>query len=185
MLRKLSEFFRGREIPPVAPKASTFGQVWDEESYADCLREQLAAHEESALGKLHKAIDVLPLKVESLDVGVHLSQDEDGSFTVRVHANGPDLYVLNKAIDPWAVLFDGRAHGFQDMPANVPGFDPCDLPFDVAGTIATECVAWLRGLWERASLPGFELPVTVFVENGWTEELTAPITLQERDIGAD
>ena len=158
-------------------EATGLPTVSDRDTYRDVLRARFSAEDEAALARLHRAVDALPSKTERLLIGVHLSQDEEGGFHIRMHAAGPDQYVLNRAIAEWAVLFEGRTFAFVGTPANMPMFDPFDLPFPVAETLVEESIAWLERLWARAAFTGLPCPVEVFAEDGWTEILAGPVLL--------
>lgn len=160
-----------------AQEAGTVPVPDSQDAYREVLREAMNAAEDAALGKLHRAIDTLPWKIEKLLIGVHLGQDEEGGFNIHLHAAGPDLSVLNKAIQPWAGLFEGRTMGFHDKRANVPMFDPYNLPYPVAETIIEEAMGWVQHVWTRAVFPRLPCPVELFAVDGWTEQQAGPITL--------
>jgi hypothetical protein len=57
-------------------------------------------------------------------------QDGEGTFGVRVSLTGPDLYVLNKAIEEFADIIDVK-HTPTGLEPNVPLMDPFDSNFEV------------------------------------------------------
>lgn len=97
-----------------------------EQSQSPCL----SGHLGSAANRLSQIIKHLPAKTCSIDVNVFPDQDGEGTFTIRVGLDGPDLYVLNKAIDEWADLFDVR-HTSTGLEPPVPLVEPGAEGFEV------------------------------------------------------
>ncbi|MBY6164087.1 hypothetical protein KUV73_24625 [Mameliella alba] len=153
-------------MPPARPPA-----ISDPDEYRALLRDRFALSEETAGAALCAAQETLPRMVQVLQIGLHLDQDGEGGFDVWLHAVGPDQFVLNKAIAPYRTLFEGRCFAFDGKLANLPGFDPENLPFDFPAIIADEGFAWAGRLWDRFGDKALGSPVEVFAENGWTEEL--------------
>lgn len=125
------------------------------------------------------ALAALPDKARGLEIGVHLSQEGDGGFDIVLHAIGPDLYVLNKSLEPNRTLFAGRTVTFGDKLANVPSFDSIAPPFDMAEVICDEAMFWLHGLWQRFGSDTLAVPVDIFAENGWAEVVRKPQRLHD------
>jgi hypothetical protein len=118
----------------------------DIDNYQELLLTNLRQHSFAAFAVLEKLDICLPEKARKSTIMVHLPQDPDGTFTVMVHLDGPDLFVLNKAIAQCRVLFstefvDGR------MQPDLPLFDPFDLPFSVNDAIADTAAVWVGELW--------------------------------------
>jgi hypothetical protein len=116
------------------------------ERYQNQVLTCLQQHSNAALAVLERLDVCLPEKTRKIDVIVHLPQDPDGTFTVMVHLDGPDLFVLNKAIAECRLLFstvflDGK------MQPDLPLFDPFDLPFSVNDAIADAAAIWVSALW--------------------------------------
>lgn len=132
--------------------------------YRTALQCILQAHTQSALEKLQEIKQSLPVRTRQLMVGVHPGQSEEGFFDVVIHLDGPDHYMLNKAIALHRSLFevrciDGRMH------PGVPMFDPDEPSFSVNDVIVDTCMDWVQGLWQR--LGGVGLPAFVFGEEGY------------------
>jgi len=97
----------------------------DVDEYKRVLPAVLRAHTDAALSKLQKINRCLPEKTRGIRIMVHLPQDADGMFSVMVHLDGPDSFVLDKAIGDFRSLFDVRVvHGA--VTPHVPLFDPFD-----------------------------------------------------------
>lgn len=135
-----------------------------EDEYKTELQGILRAHAQPALEKLHAVKRSLPEKARQLLVGVHPGQSEEGFFTIMVHLDGPDLYVLNKAIQPYRSLFDVRIVDGRIQP-HVPRFDPDALSFSVNDAIVDACMEWMEELWRQFG--GIGLPAFVFGEEGY------------------
>lgn len=101
-----------------------------------------------------------------MQVIVHLPQDADGTFSVMAHLDGPDLFVLNKAIDNFRSLFDVRILEGA-VSADVPLFDPHDQPFSVNDAIVDIVMVWLREVWAMFGGMRMRLPVTMEGEEGF------------------
>ena len=143
----------------------------DIDSYQQLLRTYLRQHRSAALAVLEKLDICLPEKARKITIMVHLPQDPDGTFTVMVHLDGPDLFVLNKAIAQCRVLFSTEI--VDDKTAtDLPLFDPFDLPFSVNDVIVDTASVWTGELW-RAVLqnPAMRrisaLPALVVGEDGY------------------
>ena len=145
----------------------------DEHEYVLAVNAVLAEYTDEATVQLRHALDALPAKTKEVTIDVMVDQGEEGFLTVRVGVNGPDLYVLNKALKPFASLFD--------TVMTKDGFSP-DLPlmsgdeFEV-GDVLTDCGAqWARELWAKANHAARGLPVTITSPEGYGTCL--PISLQ-------
>ena len=91
----------------------------DETAYRAALRATLDAHDGPALERIRALLAALPEAAREIHVVVFPDQDGEGAFSVHVSLDGPDLYVLNRAIEPHRTLFE-VIHGEE-------GFEP-DLP---------------------------------------------------------
>ncbi|MCT7375027.1 DUF6389 family protein [Chelativorans salis] len=134
------------------------------DEYRTALQSILQAHAQPALDRLHAIKRSLPEQARQLMVGIHPGQSEEGFFAVMVHLDGPDLYVLNKAIAPHRSLFEVRCMDGQMQP-NVPVFDPHEPAFSVNDVIVDTCMEWVESLWQR--LGGVGLPAVVFGEEDY------------------
>ncbi|KQS90546.1 hypothetical protein ASG68_03900 [Rhizobium sp. Leaf453] len=135
-----------------------------EEKYNTLLQSILMVHTQPALSQLNAIKQSLPKQARQFEIGIHPGQDGEGFFDVVVHLDGPDLYVLNKAIQPYRVLFsvkciDGR------MQPDVPMFDPGETLFCVNDVIVDVCMTWVEKLWSQSG--GVGLPGYVFGEEGY------------------
>ncbi len=135
-----------------------------EADYKAALKSILRAHTSPALEKLHAIKQSLPEKTRQLWVGIHPGQDGEGFFDVMVHLDGPDIYVLNKAIAPHRSLFEIR-YVDGHMQPDVPMFDPDEPEFSVNDAIVDSCMEWIETLWPQ--LEGVGLPACVFREEGY------------------
>lgn len=146
----------------------------DEKTYARILLKVLREHSAEAQEKLRKAISALPDRANAMEVGVHTAQDGDGIFSIVIHLLGPDLYVLNKAIRDYGLLFDVRYQDGALIP-EVPLFDPSVTEFEVNDVIVDTSLIWLKELF--SDYVGFPeaLPVTVFGADGYGTRTPAKI----------
>jgi hypothetical protein len=138
------------------------GMTADE--YKTALQSILSAHVQPVLARLAIIKQSLPQKARQVMVGVHPGQSEEGFFDIVVHLDGPDLYVLQKAIAPYRFLFEVKCIDGQMQP-DVPMFDPNEAAFSVNDAIVDTCTEWVECLWQQ--LGGVGLPALVFGEDGY------------------
>ena len=136
------------------------------EAYREALRPVLDRHADAIRGKIEAALAALPEKTRRFEIGIHPAQDYEGDFGIWIHLDGPDLYVLNKAIAPHRDLFSVRSRaGWTE---GVPIFEPDDdQPFDVNDAIVDIVGDWLIELWVTIERPAGTPPASVFGEEGW------------------
>ena len=138
----------------------------DVDEYKRVLLAVLRADTDAALSKLQKINGCLPEKTRAIRIMVHLPQDADGMFSVWLHLDGPDLFVLNKAISDFRSLFDTRVvHG--TVTPHVPLFDPFDQPFSVNDAIVDTAMVWFKEVWAAFGGMSQRLPVTIAGEDGY------------------
>ncbi|SDP90337.1 hypothetical protein SAMN05428967_4248 [Phyllobacterium sp. YR620] len=135
-----------------------------EAHYKAALQNVLQAHTALALAKLEEIKRSIPAKVGRLEIGIHPGQDEDGFFGVMVHLDGPDLYVLNKAIEAHRSLFEVRYLDGRVQP-DVLTCDPGEPSFSINDAIVDTCMDWVEDLWQQ--LGGVGLPALVYGEEGY------------------
>jgi len=130
-----------------------------ETEYREVLQDTLKGYTQSAVDMIFKIKTNLPEKAKSVDVGIHPNQDEDGMFSVMVHLCGPDLYVLNKAIADYRLLFDVKFIGGKLQP-NVPILDPDEVSFSINDLIVEVSIDWVKTIWDLSG--GLKIPGYVF-----------------------
>ena len=69
-----------------------------EAEYRTLLVTELSSHTETAASRVGQVLQNLPPKARSLTFEIFPDQDGEGTFSVNAVLDGPDLYVLNKAI---------------------------------------------------------------------------------------
>lgn len=93
----------------------------NQHDYQIALRRELDAHTDAALRVLAGLFPRLPEKAREIQFGIFPDQDGEGTFSVVIGLDGPDLYVLNKAIEGHRRLFD-VVHGETGLTPPVPSF---------------------------------------------------------------
>lgn len=125
----------------------------------------LEAHREQAAAKLLAALALVPPKAVQITLDVTVDQGGEGFLSVRVGLDGPDLYVLGKAIAPHAQLFNTRMTESGLTPP-LPLMDAFGEEFSVHDAL-TDCAAsWIASIWTRLS-PRVGLPVFVQSPEGY------------------
>lgn len=130
-----------------------------ETEYREVLQDTLKGYTQNAVDMIFKIKTNLPEKAKSVDVGIHPNQDEDGMFSVMVHLCGPDLYVLNKDIADYRLLFDVKFFGGKLQP-NVPLLDPDEVSFSINDLIVEVSIDWVKTIWDLSG--GLKIPGYVF-----------------------
>ncbi len=133
----------------------------DENNYKQELLSILRKHSEQAIRTLKEMDKVLPDKAKEVHIGIHPNQEPDGLFTIMVHLDGPDLYVLNKAIGDYRKLFDVKFVDGQLEP-KVPLFDPFDEGFSVNDAIVDTSFVWVEEIWNVFGGTANKLPTLIF-----------------------
>lgn len=116
----------------------------------------LGQHSDKAQARLAALIAALPEKAREIHVGVFPDQDGEGTFSVVVNLDGPDLYVLNKAVDAHRTLLDVRQTATGFTPA-VPTFSVDEPDFVVQDAVVDTAADWVEALWAgvcKSPLPG-------------------------------
>lgn len=107
---------------------------------------------EDAADRLACALGALPVKAESVDIGVHLDQDGGGHVSVMVHVQGPDVHVLNKAVEDHRELFVVRSTPDGLVPP-VPLVNDFEIDFPTNRIAAEVAGIWAMKVWMRAGGP--------------------------------
>ena len=139
------------------------------DDYQDALRRALQEHTDAALQKLTGMFSRLPEKAREIQFGIFPDQGGEGTFSVMIGLEGPDLYVLNKAIDGYRDLFD-VVHGEDGLEPAVPMFSS-EPPFCVQDVIADVAAAWVETLWARGGRGVSPVPAMVYAHDDYGTDL--------------
>lgn len=146
----------------------------NEHEYRKALSVILEDHTASARIKLAEVLKNLPRQARSIQIVVSPEQGGEGAFSVHVTLDGPDLYVLNKAIRGWAELFTVR-HASYGLDPPVPLMDAFGETFEVNDAVVDVAAGWVQRIWQTLEDLHPRLPATV---TGHDEYGTVtPITL--------
>lgn len=136
------------------------------DEYIQAVRRILDEHTERAASALAQALAIVPKKATKVALDIFVDQDGEGFLDVQVGLEGPDLYVLNRAIASYAALFDTRMTE-QGLVPNLPLMDPDDADFSVQD-ILTDCAAsWLKSVWAHTEHSCCQLPVVITSPEGY------------------
>ncbi|MFY2566105.1 DUF6389 family protein [Achromobacter ruhlandii] len=137
----------------------------NQHDYQTALRRELDAHTDAALRVLAGLFPRLPEKAREIQFGIFPDQDGEGTFSVVIGLDGPDLYVLNKAIEGHRNLFD-VVHGETGLTPPVPMFGR-DPGFCVQDVIADTTADWIEALWERGGRAVSPLPACIYADEDY------------------
>ncbi len=138
----------------------------NESEFVAELSSTLAHHSDSARQQLQGLLASLPDRATRLDLVVFPSQDEDGFFTIRASVDGPDLYVINKAIDSHADLFDAK-YTETGVEPPIPIIDPFDVDYPVNDLVVDCAAKWLQSLWQSLGEVECSISVMVAADEGY------------------
>lgn len=145
----------------------------NQQDYRQAVKEVLSGYTEQAVVQLGRALAALPEETQEVAIDVMVDQEGEGYLTVCVGVIGPDLYVLNKAISPFATLFD-TIMGENGLSPNLPLMGGDDF---VVGDVLTDTAAqWVRDVWALTAHAARGLPVVIVSPAGFGSDL--PISLQ-------
>ena len=117
-------------------------------------------HTDAARAQLPCLLAAIPERATQLDLQVFPAQDGDGFFTIRASVDGPDLYVINKAIDAHADLFDAK-YTESGIPPPIPIVDPFDVDYPVNDIIVDYAARWLQNVWQSLGEVDSPIPVVI------------------------
>lgn len=146
----------------------------EENEYRTELRKVLDEHSANAIKRMNATFQALPAKTQSAELMIFPDQDGEGTFDVRVSLTGPDLYVLNKAIEESADIIVVK-HTSSGLDPNVPMMDSSNSSFEVNDTLSDVVAEWLSEIWTQVDTEHVNLPVTIIADEGYG--LNLPIKL--------
>lgn len=136
------------------------------DEFVRSLRAVLEGHSRVAAERILQTLGSIPAAARGLDFQIMPSQEGDGPFSVSASLEGPDLYVLNKAIGGCASIF-AVVHTGTGLDPPVPMVDPDDVEFEVNDTIVDVAAEWLQQVWRGLEIPAEGIPVRIVGEEGW------------------
>jgi hypothetical protein len=130
------------------------------EEYIQQVEAVLTEYTERGARQLEAALALVPPKARKVEIEIFVDQDGEGFLDVRVGLEGPDLYILNRAIDSHAELF-GTIMTEDGLDPALPLMEPEGETFSVHDTL-TDCAAsWIRSVWKQTDRKNFRPPITV------------------------
>jgi hypothetical protein len=132
----------------------------DEVTLENQLMIELEKNSVSALDAMKAVIGSIPEKAKQLNFEIFPDQDGDGFFSIRANLEGSDLYVLNKAIDDVADIFDPKYINGEIVPY-IPTVDPFDVDYEVNNVVVDCAAKWISALWETLDNSNVHIPVFV------------------------
>lgn len=143
-------------------------------AYEVAVAKVLAQFTDHATQNLRAVFSKLPEKTTGVELEICVDQDGEGFLNVQVSLNGPDLYILNRTISEYALLF-GTHMTEKGLSSGLPLMDPWNEEFEVSDAL-TDCAAdWLVQVWKRTGITLLEIPVTIQSHDQYGDR--APIEL--------
>ena len=78
------------------------------DEYIQQVESVLSEHTGQAATRLAATLALVPPKARKVEIEIFVDEDGEGLLDVRVSLDGPDLFVLNRAIASHAELFGTR-----------------------------------------------------------------------------
>ena len=126
----------------------------------------LSKHTGQAATRLAAALALVPPKARKVEIEIFVDQDGEGLLDVRVSLDGPDLFVLKRAIASHADLFGTRMTPGGLDPA-LPLMEARRETFSVHDALTDCAAAWVASVWRQTDRGSFRLPVTVVSHDGY------------------
>ena len=136
------------------------------DEYTLAVRSVLDGHTPSAVANLTTTLGCIPVKASRVIIKIFIDQDGEGFLGVRINLEGPDLYVLNKAIRPSAELFSTKMIDGQLQPG-LPLMEPHGESFSVHDALSDVAAQWIQEVWNLANHSDFSLPVFIETHDGY------------------
>ena len=163
VIKEFAESGEWRQVLPQSEKKEII--TMNKDSYMNDLLACLDKNRETIKSKLQLAIQSIPEKTKAMHIGIFASQDGEGMFSIYINPEGPDLYVLQKALGDKADIYDP---GFKDYgdELGVPYIERDEVDFDVNHTLALTVAIWLNEIWVEIEKPQGLIPFHVFAVEG-------------------
>ena len=138
----------------------------DADTHARRLRVHLDAATPDAVRRLRALVDALPDAAEEVVVTVFPDQDGEGTLDVVVSLDGPDAFVLDRAVEPFRTLFE-VVHGEDGPVPAVPLVAPGRAAYDARDLVVDTAAAWVVEVWDAAARGRSRLPGRVEGHDGY------------------
>ncbi|MFD4993934.1 DUF6389 family protein [Cellulosimicrobium cellulans] len=138
----------------------------DAETHAHRLRAHLDAATPDAVLRLRAVVDALPDAAEEVVVTVFPDQDGEGTLDVVVSLDGPDAFVLDRAVEPFRTLFE-VVHGEDGPIPAVPLVAPGLAAYDARDLVVDTAAAWVVEVWDAAARGRSRVPGRVEGHDGY------------------
>lgn len=123
------------------------------------LEAALAAAAPEAEARLKAVVAAAPRAASRVEIGVFPDQDGMGQVDVLASLHGPDLFALNRAVEPHRLLFASTAAA----PA-LPALETMLEAEQVNEMLSDLCAAWAEARWRALGEP--RIPCRLFADEG-------------------
>ena len=147
--------------------------------YSTEVRSVLDAHSAAAQAKLDKLLELLPDTARAIHLMIFIDQDGEGFLSIRISLEGPDLHVINRAIDDCAELFD-TVMGEDGLVPPLPLMDPFEEDFSVHDELADSATDWLVEVTRGHQLLSLGVPVSIFADEEHGKKAPHHLTQNQR-----
>jgi hypothetical protein len=134
--------------------------------YVRAVEQVLEAHTTMAVSRLVAALANVPKKAERVTIEIFMDQDGEGFLDIRVVLDGPDWYVLQKAIASHADIFSTKMTE-NGLDPNLPLMCPGGESFSVHDALSDTAAAWIAKVWAMTGQQDFHLPVVAVTHDDY------------------
>ena len=127
-------------------------------NYQAALLNAMKSNEGLAVANINSALECWPEKATSFGFDLFIDQDAEGFVSLLITPDGPDSYVLNKAIHKYRYLFEVKFEGAK-LTYDLPLFDTDDIEFDVRDAVSETALKWVNELVGIVGKLSFPVPV--------------------------
>jgi len=133
------------------------------EDYCSEVRQVLEGMAEHAARQISACLDKVPAEAVAVSFDLFPDQDGEGLLNVRISLEGPNLAVLQRAIEEHSAIVSTTI-GKAGLEPPFPLMDPFeDLGFSVQDALVDEAAAWLLELC--AKLPPSTIAAPAFIRS--------------------
>lgn len=137
-----------------------------EKEYADEVARVLARWDDDAKKRIEALAGRIPANARKAEITIFLDQNGEGALNISMSLEGPDLYVLNKAIREYASIFETK-HGLDGFSSGLPMMEPDADDFSLSHVLADCAVRWIEGVWKKIDPAPFKIPVWIIVHEDY------------------
>jgi len=137
-----------------------------QEEYAHQVDLVLSTQTEKTKSHVLDALALIPPMANRIVFEIFVDQDGEGFLDIRLGLEGPNQFVLNKAIEANAHLF-GTKMTEEGLHPPLPLMCSRHEAFSVHDTLTNCAAAWIHRIWNQIDHSEINMPVDVISHEGY------------------